>query len=339
MNPTLVLLAAGMSTRYGRLKQLEPVGPGGEALLDYAVYDAHRAGFSRVLLIIREELEDLFLAHVEDQWPAQLEVVFHFQKIRDLPGIDRTLPGALIEAIERREKPWGTAHALLTSRAHLPDPFLLLNADDFYGGPAFSQARGFIGTLGHPFRTGLSVDPREDRLPDAPTSRETSAVADQPTFGLVSYTLADTLSDHGGVSRGVCQVDEEGWLSEIQEILEIRRTGKGLTGRTMRGQPLRLTGAEPISTNFWIFTPEVFPLLEKGFSDFLAGQADPSTAQPEFLIPTVVNGALEGGAIQVKTIPTRGRFLGITHPEDREWVVDSLADMALEGRYPDPLWG
>jgi NDP-sugar pyrophosphorylase family protein len=328
-----------MSTRYGRLKQLEPVGPGGEALLDYAVYDAHRAGFSRVLLIIREELEDLFLTHVKDRWPEQLEVVFHFQKIRDLPGIDRTLPGALMEAVERREKPWGTAHALLTSRAHLPYPFLLLNADDFYGGPAFSQAREFRGTLEDRFQAGLTVDPGEDRLPGAPTSRTPPAVAERPTFGLVSYTLSDTLSDHGGVSRGVCQVDEEGWLAGIQEVLEIRRTGEGFKGRTLTGRPLRLTGGEPISTNFWIFTPEVFPFLEKGFSDFLAGQADPSTAQSEFLIPTVVNGALEAGAIQVKTAPTKGRFLGITHPEDREWVVESLASMALEGRYPDPLWG
>lgn len=339
MNPTLVLLAAGMSTRYGRLKQLEPVGPGGEALLDYAVYDAHRAGFSRVLLIIREELEDLFLAHVEDRWPRHLEVVFHFQRIRDLPGIDRTLPRALVEAMDRREKPWGTAHALLTSRAHLPDPFLLLNADDFYGEPAFSQAREFIGTLEDPFHAGLAVDPGADRLPGLPKSRASPAVAERPTFGLVSYTLADTLSDHGGVSRGVCQVDGEGWLSGIQEVLEIRRTGNGLAGRTLKGQPLRLTGGERTSTNFWIFTPEVFPFLEERFTDFLAGQADPSTTQTEFLIPTVVNGALGAGAIQVKTIPTLGRFLGITHPEDREWVVESLADMALEGQYPDPLWG
>ena len=311
MKPTLVLLAAGMSTRYGRLKQLEPVGPGGEALLDYAVFDAGRAGFSRVLLIVREELEGTFRQHIQGRWPGELDVVFHHQKIRDLPGVGAPFLDSptFLAALESRKKPWGTAHALLTARPHLPGPFVLLNADDFYGDSGFGRATEFLKTS-----------------------------APLPTFGLVTYTLGDTLSEHGGVSRGVCQVDDGGWLEGIREVLEIRRGEAGLEGRTVSGREVALTGQEPISTNFWVFTPEVFPLLEAGFLEFIEAQAEPATAPPEFLIPTVVNEAIQGRRARVKAIPTADRFLGITHPPDREWVVKGLAEMSRAGRYPSPLW-
>ena len=317
MIPTVVFLAAGMSTRYGRLKQLEAVGPGGEALLDYAVFDACRAGFSRVLLIIREELEGTFRAHIEGRWPAELEVVFHHQKIQDLPGAEQALadPSALVPVLERREKPWGTGHALLTAQPHLPHPFVLLNADDFYGESAFAQAAEFLS--GGP--------PTEvDRI---------------PTFGLVTYTLADTLSEHGGVNRGICEVDPEGWLERVREVLEIGEGEGGLSGRTVSGQGVLLEGPEPISTNFWIFNPAIFPLMESEFSVFLREQIDPTAGQAEFLIPTVVNHAVREGKARVKGIPTRGRFLGITHPKDREWVMTGLKEMTEDGRYPSPLWG
>jgi len=322
MIPTVVLLAAGMSTRYGRLKQLEPVGPGGEALLDFAVFDARRAGFSRVLLIIREELEDIFRAHVEERWPKELEVVFHHQKIDDLPGIDPTLRSSspFREAMERRKKPWGTGHALLTARPHLPGPFVLLNADDFYGESAFHQGAEFF------FAQAASAG-GEPPGPDP--------VA---TFGLVTYALSHTLSEHGGVSRGICTVDFQGRLVGVQEVLEIQRGTRGVSGRTVSGLPVVLDGEEPVSTNFWLFTPAVFPILEESFGEFMAGQADPASAQPEFLIPSVVNGAVLDGKARVMGIPTRGRFLGITHPADRDWVVDGLEEMTRGGKYPSPLW-
>lgn len=322
MQPTLVLLAAGMSTRYGRLKQLEPVGPEGEALLDFAVADAVRAGFSRVVLIIREELEGSFRAHVAKGWPADLEVVYHHQRLNDLPGV-----GAEASALGvGRTKPWGTAHALLTARSHLPDPFVLLNADDFYGAEAFRQAVDFLAGGGG---TTSASSP-----PDAPAGNP------PPTFALVTYTLRDTLSDHGGVSRGVCQVaDGQAWLEGVREILEIRREGGALAGKTVPGEPVRLTGAEPISTNFWVFSPEIFPLLQQRLGPFLQEVAANPDGNPEFLIPTVVNDALAKGEARVRCLSTRGRFLGITHPPDREWVVKGLEEMTDQGRYPRPLWG
>ncbi|MCJ7628404.1 MAG: hypothetical protein MUO50_08450, partial [Longimicrobiales bacterium] len=280
---------------------------------------ARRAGFSRVLLIIREELEGIFRAHVEGRWPADLDVVFHHQRIDDLPGVDPTSPAGVLNG---REKPWGTAHAILTARARLPGPFIVLNADDFYGESAFHEASEFLSA-------GTPSD-------SAPVS----------TFGLVTYTLEDTLSEHGGVSRGICRVDPYGWLEGIQEVLEIQRGNEGISGRTVPGQGLALEGTEAISTNFWIFTPAIFPVLEAGFREFvevLSGLAcarpGPKLIQPEFLIPAEVNRALGQGTVRVRGIPTKDRFLGITHPDDREWVARGLEEMTQKGRYPSPLWG
>jgi hypothetical protein len=316
MIPTLVLLAAGMSTRYGRLKQLEPVGPHGEALLDYAVFDAYRVGFDRVLLIIREELEEAFVSHIQGRWPPGLEVVFHHQKLSDLPGVaeEELVSAEAAGLLGERKKPWGTAHALLTARNHLSDTFVLLNADDFYGFEAFQQAVELtqVGDLG---------------------------AGSPPTFGLVTYTLGDTLSGHGGVSRGICEVDGKGWLAEVNEVLEIGAEEGGLHGRTLAGERVSLTGSEPISTNFWLFSARVFPLLEAGFQEFFSAQLERPDAPPEFLIPSVMNSALRDGTARVKTTRTEGRFLGITHPGDRSQVVEILAGMAARGRYPAPLWG
>ena len=307
-----------MSTRYGRLKQLEPVGPGGEALLDYSVFDAHRAGFSRVLLIIREELEEAFRSHIEGRWPKELEVVFHHQRIDDLPGVPgvgSSLSGFSSTALDQRKKPWGTAHAVLSARPRLPGPFVVLNADDFYGESAFQRAVEFLSAESPPGRSGVA------------------------TFGLVTYSLEDTLSEHGGVSRGICQVDSHGWLEGIEEVLEIRRGSGGISGKTVAGRGLELKGSEPISTNFWIFTPAIFPLLEAGFADFFRAQNELSSpSQREFLMPTEVNRAVGKGVARVRAIPTTDRFLGITHPDDREWVVEGLVEMTQAGRYPSPLW-
>ena len=324
MTPTIVFLAAGMSTRYGRLKQLEPVGPQGEALLDYAAFDALRAGFSRVVLIIREELEETFRAHIEPRWPEGLEVVFHHQRLDDLPGIDA--PAAddpeLGAALERRKKPWGTAHALLTTRELLPEPFVLLNADDFYGPSAFSQGISLLGRE-------LRKDP-----------------GDPPGFGLVAYTLEDTLTRHGGVTRGICSVDRSGWLEAVEEAFEVKRAGASITGSTLTGEAMLLSGQEPTSTNFWILTPEVFPLLQTGFREFLATVASPpaegggggDAPEPEFLLPMEVNRPLAGGEARVWVLRTHDPFFGITHPQDWEWVVGGIREMIHEGHYPDPLW-
>ena len=322
MIPTIVFLAAGMSTRYGRLKQLEPVGPQGEALLDYAAFDALRAGFSRAVLIIREELEETFRAHVGDRWPAELEVVFHHQRLDDLPGSglpERESP--ILDAVPAaRKKPWGTAHALLTARHLLPHPFVLLNADDFYGPSAFSQGLALM-------RRDLREDP-----------------GDPPGFGLVAYTLGDTITRHGGVTRGICSVDGRGWLEGVEEAVNVKRVGDTIEGATLAGEEMLLSGREPTSTNFWIFTPDIFPLLERGFRDFLgrlgsksegSGGAGP---EPEYLIPTEVNRFVAAGEARVWVLRTHDPFFGITHPQDWEWVAGGIREMIREGHYPDPLW-
>lgn len=321
MNPTIVLLAAGMSTRYGRLKQLEAVGPEGEALLDYAAFDAHRAGFSRVVLIIREELEEAFRAHIEPRWPADLEVVFHHQRLEDLPGLPASGLGTPdVEALlETRKKPWGTGHALLSARGCLPDPFVLLNADDFYGPSAFAQ--------------GLALMGRELR----------KDVSEPPGFGLVAYTLEDTLTRHGGVTRGICRVDRKGWLEGVEEAFDVRRDGGSVSGVTQAGERMALSGQEPTSTNFWIFTPEIFPLLEEGFAAFLSAlgareERDGAPSEPEFLIPMEVNRMVAGEHARVWVLRTHDPFLGITHPQDWEWAASGIRELIREGRYPDPLW-
>jgi hypothetical protein len=342
MNPTMVLLAAGMSTRYGRLKQLEPVGPKGEALLDYAAFDARRAGFSRVVLIIREELEEAFRGHIGPSWPDDLEVVFHHQRLEDLPGLP---PGeerdpSLASALARRRKPWGTAHAILSARDLLQDPFVLLNADDFYGPAAFSQGLALLGR-------DLRRDP-----------------GDPPGFGLVAYTLEDTLTRHGGVTRGVCTVDRQGWLESVEEVFGVRRVGPAIAGTSVSGDEVLLTGQEPTSTNFWIFTPDIFPFLERGFQEFLeeavaasggvdsgegaqdsgeeaqdSGEGGQKPApEPEFLIPTQVNRLVARGEARVWILRTHDPFLGITHPQDWEWAAGGIRELVQEGLYPDPLW-
>ena len=322
MIPTIVLLAAGMSTRYGRLKQLEAVGPQGEALLDYAVFDALRAGFSRVVLIIREELEETFRDHILPRWPEGLEVVFHHQKLDDLPGLPEAGEGGadLAGALETRRKPWGTAHALLTARDLLTEPFVLLNADDFYGPSAYAQGLSLLGRE-------LRKDPW-----------------DPPGFGLVAYTLNDTLTRHGGVTRGIGTVDGRGWLEGVEEAFDVKRAGHVITGTTVGGEEMLLTGQEPVSTNFWIFTPDVFPLLEEGFQEFLRtvvpdeGGEGSEGAEPEFLIPTEVNRLLDEERARVWVLRTHDPFFGITHPQDWEWVAGGIRELVREGHYPDPLF-
>jgi len=313
MNSTIVLLAAGMSTRYGRLKQLEPVGPGGEALLDYAVFDAHRAGFRRVVLIIREELESSFREHISGRWPEEIAVVYHHQRLDAVPGVDSVESAQLLAD---RKKPWGTAHALLSAREHLTGPFAVLNADDFYGASAFAQAASLIGR-------DLRQEP-----------------GDPPGFGLVAYTLADTLSRFGGVSRGICTVDRHGWLEEVVEVLGVSRIGDAVTGNTVSDEGVTLSGQESTSTNFWVFTPEIFSLLEGGFRTFLAdlsSQGDPDTT--EFLIPTEVNRYVAQGEGRVWVLRTQDTFFGLTQPLEWEWVAGSIRELIEEGQYPESLWG
>ena len=330
MTPTLVLLAAGLSTRFGRLKQLEPVGPAGEALLDYTVHDARMAGFHRVVLIVREELEGSFRDHIRGRWPRDLEVVFITRTFVICQGESvmvpwlRILPGIL----SARRKPWGTAHAILTAADFLPGPFAVVNADDFYGPSAFLQAAALL-------------EGNEAAEPDG-----------RPVFGLVVYRLEGTMSHQGkgGVTRGICRIDGRGWLEDVAEVghpsprRRLRGENRGWRGVILRGG----TPFPPISGSSSQLSFHFLKRVSAGSWGGAVGgrvrrrgragkRVGGPRPEPEFLVPTEVNGMLESEEARVRTVTAREEFFGITHPEDRDRVVGRLAEMAEEGLYRDPL--
>ncbi len=300
---TLVVMAAGLGTRFGGPKQLAPVGPSGETLLDYAIYDATCAGFTRAVLVIGEELGARVRAHVARVIGGAVPVHYVEQRLDDLPG-GRRVP-------EGRVKPWGTAHAVLAARDAVEGPFAVCNADDFYGRDALTRAAEFLAG-GH--------------------------AGDSPgTFANIAYPLRDTLSAAGGVNRAVCHADGDGWLESVEEVVGIRRLGDGgLAGTDPRGRPVRLAADALVSMNLWAFTPAVFALLRRGFAEFL-GHA--SAGRSEFLISHGIGDAVRRGEARVRLLGTHGRWLGVTYPEDRPHVEGTLRQLVAAGEYPERLWG
>lgn len=302
----LVILAAGLSSRYGDLKQLVPLGPSGEALMDYGIYDAWRAaGATEVILVVREEIEARIREHVQELVAGAMKVTTLFQDPDDLPGDAPPSPD--------REKPWGTGHAVWTARSGVGrGPFMLMNADDFYGRDAFDS----LGEW-------------------------TERVISSTELGLVPYRLGDSLSEHGGVHRGVCRINQHGWLEGIREVLEIRRRPDPppgepeLEGRDRDGERVLLEEDRLYSANLWGFTPAVFPLMERGLERFLEEHGhDP---EAEFLIADGLRPGLENVEIGVRVLEPGTRVLGVTHPEDREPVAAALERMVERGHYPGDL--
>ena len=235
MDTTLVILAAGMGSRYGGLKQLDEVGPSGEAILDYSVYDAIQAGFTKVVFIIRHDFERLFKEKVVSKYKDAIDVELVFQDLNDLPD-GYSLP-------EGREKPWGTAHAMLTTKEVVREPFAVINADDFYSRDAFVKANEFLSS------ENIDNNNGEQAL----------------QFAMVGFQLSNTLSDNGSVARGICTADENDNLVSVEELLKIFKTDDGAEDRPEGGEPRHLTGNEPVSMNMWCFTPEVFQYFEDNF--------------------------------------------------------------------------
>jgi hypothetical protein len=300
MELTLVVLAAGIGSRYGGLKQLEAVGPSGETLLDYGIYDAVRAGFSCVVLVIRRELEGEFRRHLERMVGDTVSVSFAYQELDSLP------PGYSVP--DDRGKPWGTGHAVLAARSAVDGPFVAMNADDFYGSSAFSSLAVHLrGTGG----------------------------SDELDFAAAGYTLHDTLSTHGGVSRAVCELDEGGYLRRVTEVKNIRERDGTLSGVTVSGEPFALKGDETVSMNLWAATPAAFPMLEREFARFLDELGGDPDA--EFLLSNSVSELIAAGELRVKVIPTPGPWLGVTYREDRAYVVERLSRLVEDGSYPKNL--
>ncbi len=301
-NLTLVVMAAGIGRRYGGLKQIEPVGPGGEAVLDYSVFDALRAGFGRAVFVIRRDLEEVFRAALGRRFESRMDVRYVFQELDKLP------PGFVTPPT--RQKPWGTGHALLCACEALAGPCAVINADDFYGADSYRVLARFLSQ------------------PPAPAGLE--------TFAMVGYCLGNTLSDHGSVARGVCRLDADGYLASVEELTAIERTPQGVRHKEADGLYRPLTGQETVSLNFWGFTPAIAGHLDCLFRSFLEqNQASPDA---EFFIPTAVNQLLHQGQARVKVLPTSATWFGVTYRDDRPFVIKSIDALIRAGAYPERLW-
>lgn len=320
MAPTLLVLAAGMGSRYGGLKQIDPVGPSGETVLDYAVFDAQRAGFGRVVFVIRKDFEELFREKIGARYAGRIAVDYVFQSIDSLPAGFAVPTG--------REKPWGTGHAVWCARDAVKENFAVINADDFYGADSFAQLAGF-----------LSANPKSK--------------IENPKFAMVGFRLANTLSEHGAVSRGVCVADAAGELQSITEQTGI------LASEVGGGTGKKFSGEELVSMNCWGFTPELFGALDAQLREFLAstGAATPSSrtalkrdegvASPargidplkaEFYLPAAVSEQIARGQATVRVLPTASAWFGVTYREDKPRVTAAIASLVAAGKYPARLF-
>jgi hypothetical protein len=300
MKPTLVILAAGIGNRYGGLKQMDQVGPSGETIVDYSIYDAVRAGFGKVVFVIRKSIEkefkEVFLAPLK----SRIDIDYVFQELEDVPS------GLSVPA--GRVKPWGTSHAVLVSEPKVDGPFAAINADDFYGAQAYAVMADFLRNV----------------------------KADDASFSLVGYRLGTALSEHGTVARGVCEVAEKGLLRTIVERTCIEKTEDGAKFLDEAGKEIRLSGRETVSMNFWGFTSAFFKFARAEFEAFVRDKA--SDLKSELYIPLVVNKLVWSGQATVKVLPSEDQWFGVTYREDKPRVMAEIARFVAAGKYPMPLW-
>lgn len=298
--PTLLILAAGMGSRYGGIKQMDHFGPNGETIIDYSIYDALKAGFGKIVFIIRKDFSEAFESIFNEKLAGRdVEVQYVYQGLDSFLG-DHKLP-------EGRQKPWGTAHAVLCAKDAVKEPFAVINADDFYGADVYEKMATF-----------LTEECSEKR------------------YSVLGYELGKTLSDHGSVSRGVCRLDEIGNLDTITERTKIVRSGEQCVYTDEEGQEHILPPATPVSMNFWGFHANIFGLSEKLFDTFLKEHG--TDAKSEFLIPSVVDYFIANKLGTVKVIPTSEQWFGVTYQEDAPVVRKSLQDLIARGVYPENLW-
>jgi hypothetical protein len=298
--PTLLILAAGMGSRYGGLKQMDPVGPSGETVLDYSIFDALRAGFGRVVFVIRRDIEAPFREMIGGKWEARIPCGYAFQELADVPE------GFAVPA--DRAKPWGTAHAIRAGRREITGPFAAINADDFYGADSFRALAKHLAATQHP-----------------------------AGHCMVAFRLGQTLSEHGSVSRGVCLCGADRLLTGIQERTKITRHADGTLWDEPEGAvPAKLTGEEPVSMNCWGFMPSVFAELNAAFEKFLRGEGGTSPKK-EFTIPSVVDGLIRSKRGTVKVLETSARWFGVTYREDKDTVMGSIRALVAAGEYPKAL--
>ncbi len=297
MKPTLLVLAAGMGTRYGGNKQLDEVGPSGETIIDYSIYDAIRAGFGKIVFVIRRDIEEQVKERFVKRLKGKIEVDYVFQEITNLPEGAKVNP--------ERQKPWGTSHAILVTADKIKEPFGVINADDYYGVESFKTLHDFLVN---------------DKDPNC--------------YCIVGYKLKNTLSDHGHVNRGVCGV-KDGLLKDIVETRQIEKTDDGARVVSEDGKVQKFTGEEVVSMNLWGFKPSCYNFLGSEFKSFIAKSG--MELKSELDIPTSVDKFVKNGEITIKILMSNERWFGVTYREDKPFVVDSINKMISKGVYPSKI--
>jgi UTP-glucose-1-phosphate uridylyltransferase len=300
IKPTLLVLAAGMGSRYGSLKQIDKLGPSGETITDYSIYDAVRAGFGKVVFVIRKSLEADF-REVFSKFSDKIEVEYAFQELDNVPE------GIQVPA--ERQKPWGTGHAVLVAASKIDTPFAVINADDFYGADAYKVMANHLMS-----QTG----------------------SDKNSYSMVGYILENTLSEHGHVSRGVCETDANNSLKSICERTQIQRSNGQIVFKDSDESWKPLTGKEYVSMNFWGFPKSIFPLLENKFKAFI--EANSQNIKSEFYIPFAVDDLIHEGHANVHVLSSSAKWFGVTYKEDKPTTIQRIQELVNAGAYPSKLW-
>lgn len=304
--PILVVMAAGMGSRYGGLKQVDPVGPNTEALLEYSIFDAKRAGFETVVFVINENIEEEFKAKVGDRVAKRMQVRYAYQKLDKIPEG--------FEIPEGREKPWGTAHAILSAKDQIDSSFAVINADDYYGPKAFRKMFNFLSDTQSFSRGRLNM-------------------------AMVGFQLKNTVSEHGSVSRGICTVDDDGYLQGIDEKTDIVSRRDGIYFTEDDGESYEeLDPNTIVSMNIWGFPEEILKYMEIGFRDFLNKDIQKNPLKAEFYLPTVVETLLDQNKARVRVLRSNDKWYGVTYKEDKEGVVNAIRRKIRERSYPEDLY-
>ncbi len=298
--PTLLVMAAGLGSRYGSLKQMDPFGPSGETIIDYSVYDARRAGFGKVVFVVREAILEDFKQTILSRFADRIEIDYVLQEVDQVPDG--------VEVPAERVKPWGTGHAVLVAAPKVHEPFAVINADDYYGAQSFQLMADYL--------KDVATDARE--------------------YCLLGYRLENTLSEHGHVSRGVCEIDADGYLQQVTERTRIYRTDDGNIVYEEDGRTVPLTAQETVSMNLMGFAPSAFTYFEAYFKDFIRERGQ--ELKSEFYLPFVMNEVIQRQIAKVKVITTPDRWFGVTYQADKAVAQQRFKELVQQGVYPERLW-
>jgi UTP-glucose-1-phosphate uridylyltransferase len=300
MTPSLLILAAGMGSRYGGLKQVDSFGPSGEAIIDYSIYDAMQAGFRKIVLVIRKNMEADFRSFFDGRFSPELDIQYVYQELDQIPEG--------LEVPSDRIKPWGTGHAVMVASARIQEPFVIINADDYYGSGSYQLAFEYLS----------SIDPASSK------------------YCILGYQVSKTLSDFGHVSRAICETDADGNLSGLVERTQIFRSNDQIVYKDDDGQQVPVTENTPVSMNMMGFTHTIFAHLSDAFRVFLKENID--NVKSELFLPNVVGELIQRGQAEVKVLPTAESWFGVTYKEDKPIVIKKIKGLVDKGKYPTPLW-